>query len=174
LQSPRVHRPRSTSPSLRALFRPYTQTIVSMSLSLWLLVALFAVHGQSASDSWIKFGDTGFASLTHYDLPPGFVAACGCVGDSTKYPTAALSQFAYGSSESFGTTRPAYHRYHITHSHAPPGPVCGRCFELTLTHPVYAIPPFTPSQRTSIVVKITDLCPFSKTGLCGGVPHKPN
>jgi len=149
-----------------------------MSLFAWLLVSLIATHGQCAKDPWIKFGGTGFASMTHYDLPPGFVAACGCVGDSTKYPTAALSQFAYGSSESFGTTTfssnvsPTLHHRLTRISLA--GPVCGRCFELTLVRPVYATPPFTPPQKTSIVVKITDLCPFSKTGVCGGVPEKKN
>lgn len=52
---------------------------------------------------WIDYPDFGFATLTHYTLPSGFIAACGCTPSSTGFPTAALSQMAYGSSTAFGT-----------------------------------------------------------------------
>ena len=51
---------------------------------------------------FIDYPDFGPASLTHYDLPTNFVAACGCTPASTHYPTAALSQLAYGSSAGYG------------------------------------------------------------------------
>ena len=51
---------------------------------------------------WIDYPDDGHATLTHYTLPSGYVASCGCTGSSTNYPTAALSQMAYGSSTSYG------------------------------------------------------------------------
>ena len=58
--------------------------------------------GDQASAQWIDYLDNGPASLTHYDLPLDFVAACGCTPESTHYPTAALSQMAYGSSADYG------------------------------------------------------------------------
>lgn len=105
--------------------------------------------------SWIEYPSTGQATLTHYSLPQGYVASCGCTPDSTKYPTAALSQMAYGSSASFG-------------------PGCGRCFNLTLLNPVVATPPFTPEETKHIVVKIIDLCPLSQNGWCSGTTKKTN
>jgi hypothetical protein len=54
-----------------------------------------------ATLSWIN-PTNGYASLTHYTLGENTVAACGCTGGSTHYPTAALSQYAYGSSRAFG------------------------------------------------------------------------
>lgn len=58
--------------------------------------------GVQAIAQWIKYPDSGTASMTHYTLPLDFVAACGCTGESTHYPTAALSQMAYGSSDDYG------------------------------------------------------------------------
>jgi len=111
--------------------------------------------GDQVIAQYIDYPDFGPASLTHYDLPTNFVAACGCTPESTHYPTAALSQLAYGSSEDYG-------------------PACGRCFNLTLLSPVIATPPFHPSVVKHIVVKITDLCPLSKSGYCSGTTTKPN
>lgn len=37
-----------------------------------------------------------------------------------------------------------------------------------------ATPPFYPSEQKSIVVKITDLCPYSEGGWCGGSTGQPN
>ena len=54
------------------------------------------------------------------------------------------------------------------------GPACGKCFNLTLLNPVIATPPFYPSVVKHIVVKVTDLCPLSKTGYCSGTNAKPN
>lgn len=51
---------------------------------------------------WIDYPDDGLATMTHYTLPSGYVASCGCTPSSTDYPTAALSQMAYGSSTSYG------------------------------------------------------------------------
>ncbi|KAF8740781.1 hypothetical protein AX14_007159 [Amanita brunnescens Koide BX004] len=59
-------------------------------------------------------------------------------------------------------------------SSADYGPACGKCFQLTLLNPVIANPPFKPNVTKSIVVKITDLCPFSKAGLCGATAQTPN
>ncbi|KAJ2917786.1 hypothetical protein MD484_g2629, partial [Candolleomyces efflorescens] len=105
--------------------------------------------------SWIQYPPTGLATLTHYTLPQGYVASCGCTPGSTKYPTAALSQMAYGSSANYG-------------------PGCGRCFNLTLVNPVVSTPPFQPKETKHIVVKITDLCPLSQTGWCSGTPDRTN
>ena len=84
-----------------------------------------------------------------------YIAACGCTGKSTHYPTAALSQMAFGSSQNYG-------------------PGCGRCFQLTLLNSYTASPPFFPNTHPNIVVKITDLCPLSKNGWCSGTEKKTN
>ena len=62
----------------------------------------FLVQNVFASDQWINYPDSGHATLTHYTLPSGYIASCGCTGASTDYPTAALSQMAYGSSANYG------------------------------------------------------------------------
>lgn len=135
----------------------------------------------SSQSPWIEYPDTGTATMTHYTLPSGFVAACGCTPSSTDYPTAALSQMAYGSSTAFGAHRLSWvfrcwstHDLEMCTLSDPVGPSCGRCFNLTLLQPVYATPPFIPSVVKSIVVKVTDLCPLSRTGLCSGTTTKPN
>lgn len=56
--------------------------------------------------AWIDYSANGEATMSHYTIPQGFVAACGCTGDSTNYPTAALSQMAYGSSNAYGWSYP--------------------------------------------------------------------
>jgi hypothetical protein len=100
----------------------------------------------SASAAFI-FPAQGRASLTHYDMPYDYVASCGCVGLSTKYPTAALNALAYASSESYGP----------------------QCYRLTLESTPYSPPPpkgngafFDESDGSapSVVVKITDACPL--------------
>ncbi|CAE6449720.1 unnamed protein product [Rhizoctonia solani] len=70
----------------------------------------------------------------------GTIAACGCTGGSTRYPTAALSSLAYGSDGTVGF-----------------GSSCGRCFNLTLLNTFLSAPPFYPNPTKSIVVKVTDL-----------------
>lgn len=129
---------------LASLYRAYTW--------LALVCLLTAVRAFDLDPS-------GYASLTHYDLPSNYVASCGCVGRSTFYPTAALNRYAYGSNTSFG-------------------PSCGSCFELRLVSTPLALPPptpgtnepwgdgiyYTPQQVASgstpnLVVKIIDLCP---------------
>ncbi|KAF9058806.1 RlpA-like double-psi beta-barrel-protein domain-containing protein-containing protein [Rhodocollybia butyracea] len=97
----------------------------------------------------------GFASMTTYTLPQGFVASCGCTGDSTNFPTAALNQMAYGSSTAYG-------------------PACGMCFNLTLLNTFLSVPPFNPPVHPSVIVKVTDLCPLSKTGWCNATTSGPN
>ena len=69
-----------------------------MLLPSWPILLL----GVQAIAQWINYPDSGPASMTHYTLPLDFVAACGCTAKSTHYPTAALSQMAYGSSDNFG------------------------------------------------------------------------
>lgn len=123
-------------------------------LSWTLLLLLLCLTKASAID----FAPSGYASLTHYDLPSDYVASCGCVGASTSYPTVALNRYAYGSNTSFG-------------------PSCGLCFHLSLVSTPLTPPPptnpsqpwgdgiyYTPSQVSSLstpnlVVKVTDLCP---------------
>lgn len=98
----------------------------------------------------------GRATLTHYDLPQDYIASCGCVGASTHYPTAALNALAFGSSASYG-------------------PQCGLCYRLQLESTVFTPPPPDGHGRNfsqddlsapSIVVKITDSCPYMERGYC--------
>lgn len=64
--------------------------------------------------------------------------SCGCGGNSSYYPTAALSSAAYGSSISSG-------------------PGCGQCFNVSLVSAFIATPPFVilPADQPWVVVKIT-------------------
>ncbi|TRM69316.1 RlpA-like double-psi beta-barrel-protein domain-containing protein-containing protein [Schizophyllum amplum] len=120
----------------------------------WLAVYIVLVACVAASD-WIDYEDSGTATMTHYDLPEDYIASCGCVGGSTHYPTAALSQMAFGSSTAYG-------------------PACGRCFNLTLLNTYTAYPPFFPDETKSVVVKVTDKCPLSQDGWCSGTKDKTN
>ena len=103
---------------------------------------------------WL-YPDDGTATLTHYTLPDGYIASCGCTGASTQYPTAAMSQYAYGSSTAYG-------------------PACGRCFKITLLNSYMGTPPLFPNVTKSVVVKVTDLCPVGGAGWCSATPDKPN
>lgn len=58
--------------------------------------------------AWISYPTDGYATMTHYDLPRDYIAACGCTGGSTHYPTAAMSQMAYGSSNAYGLPSQAF------------------------------------------------------------------
>jgi hypothetical protein len=127
----------------------------------------------SMTSAWIQYPSDGFATCTHYTMPSDFVASCGCTGEcilsrsqqfskflmckflASKFPTAAMSQMAYGSSTSYG-------------------PACGKCFKLTLLNTFLSDPPFYPPESKSIVIKVTDLCPLSGTGWCNGTEHGPN
>ncbi|MBW0516188.1 hypothetical protein O181_055903 [Austropuccinia psidii MF-1] len=109
---------------------------------------------------------SGFASLTHYDLPINFLASCGCSYGATFHPTAALSSLAYS-----GTERQSL----------GPGPGCGQCFNLTLLEASQASPPFiipepdsTPfhTPKPSVVVKVIDKCPSPV--YCTATRFKPN
>lgn len=123
-------------------------------LVLWLHWILHNCPVARAT-SWIEYPPTGIATMTHYTLPLNYIASCGCTGESTHYPTAAMSQMAYGSSEAYGAS-------------------CGRCFNLTLLNTFLSDPPFYPPESNSIVVKVTDLCPLSKTGWCNATTSGPN
>ena len=79
--------------------------MISFVLNLWLVFFALAARVVDASD-WIDYPNNGEATMTHYDLPKDYIASCGCVGGSTKYPTAALSQMAYGSSAAYGEQCP--------------------------------------------------------------------
>ncbi|KAJ3724688.1 RlpA-like double-psi beta-barrel-protein domain-containing protein-containing protein [Lentinula raphanica] len=120
----------------------------------WMLT-LFLLFVPTLASEWIEYPDNGFATLTHYSLPLDYIASCGCTAESTHYPTAALSQMAFGSSTAYG-------------------PACGRCFNLTLLNTFLSVPPFFPSGHQSIVVKVTDLCPLSTTGWCNATTNGPN
>jgi hypothetical protein len=65
-------------------------------------ISLLLAEWALASSDWIDYPDYGSATMTHYTMPPGYIASCGCTGASTDYPTAALSQMAYGSSVNYG------------------------------------------------------------------------
>ena len=122
---------------------------------LWLLY-LLSVSTVTLATNWIEYPPDGTATLTHYTLPDGYIASCGCTGASTRYPTAAMSQFAYGSSNAYG-------------------PGCGRCFKITLLNSYTGTPPFFPDVEKSIVIKVTDLCPASGgVGWCSAKPGQPN
>nr|VWO99408.1 Histone acetyltransferase [Ganoderma boninense] len=119
------------------------------------LVCLLSVSTPTRATEWIDYPDNGTATLTHYTLPNGYIAACGCTGASTQYPTVAMSQYAYGSSTGYG-------------------PSCGRCFKITLLDSYTGTPPFFPNVTKSVVVKVTDLCPAGGAGWCSATPNKPN
>ena len=136
-------------------------------LRLFTVLSLFS---KPLAYAWINYPSEGTATLTHYDLPKvgvpsvldsrsytpqDYIAACGCTGKSTHYPTAALSQMAFGSSNNYG-------------------PGCGRCFKLTLLNSYTGTPPFFPDTKPSVVVKVTDLCPLSAAGWCSGTENKKN
>jgi hypothetical protein len=109
---------------------------------------------------------SGWATVTHYDLPALYLASCGCAPHSTDFPTAALSRAAYGSLLSFG-------------------PACGACYRLTLLSTPLSPPPpagdgyvldAAQQRRASVVVKVTDVCPGdgSGTDYCAAQAARPN
>ena len=133
-------------------------SVHTQRLSLLWLLCLLSVSTVTLASNWIDYPADGTATLTHYTLPDGYIASCGCTGASTRYPTAAMSQFAYGSSNAYG-------------------PGCGRCFKITLLNPYTGTPPFFPTETKSIVIKVTDLCPAGPVageGWCSARPGQPN
>lgn len=125
------------------------------TLTLSFLLFVYAPLVCANSTEWIIYPDTGTATMTHYSLPQNYITSCGCTGESTHFPTAALNQMAYGSSTAYG-------------------PSCGRCFKLTLLNTFLSHPPFYPTVTKSVVVKVTDLCPRSQTGWCNATTSGPN
>ncbi|KZO98859.1 hypothetical protein CALVIDRAFT_534946 [Calocera viscosa TUFC12733] len=112
------------------------------------------ISAALAQTGW-QMPASGLASMSHYDLPTGYVGSCGCVGDSSgNYPTAALNQLAYGSAYVYG-------------------PGCGRCFNLTLLDTWTSTPPFYPATHPSVVIKVTDLCP-GYSAHCQATAFQPN
>ena len=120
-----------------------------------ILLAFVIPNLLQVSAQWIHYPPDGYATMTHYTMPSDYIASCGCTSQSSLYPTAALSQMAYGSSSSYG-------------------PACGYCFNLTLVNTFLSDPPFYPSERKCVVVKVTDLCPLSKDGWCDATTTKKN
>ncbi|KAI0048275.1 glycoside hydrolase family 45 protein [Auriscalpium vulgare] len=120
-----------------------------------MLTCFFLLFSVARASSWIEYPSDGIATMTHYEMPRDYIASCGCTGDSTHYPTAALNQNAFGSSTAYG-------------------PSCGRCFKLSLLNTFLSDPPFYPPSPKSIVVKVTDLCPLSTTGWCNATTSGPN
>jgi len=119
------------------------------------MLFLLLVPPLARATQWIQYPQSGVATLTHYTLPEDYIASCGCSAKSTHYPTAALNQMAFGSSTGYG-------------------PACGRCFRLTLLNTFLSDPPFYPLVTKSVVVKVNDLCPISKTGWCNATASGPN
>jgi len=69
---------------------------------LFFSIYISFLSGWVFANEWIEYPASGYATMTHYTMPQGYIASCGCTGASTNYPTAALSQMAYGSSVSYG------------------------------------------------------------------------
>lgn len=65
------------------------------------IFALLPVLSRANDQPW-QYPSAGFATMTHYELPLDYVASCGCTPSSTHYPTAALSQLAFGSTTAYG------------------------------------------------------------------------
>ncbi|KZT10946.1 uncharacterized protein LAESUDRAFT_721360 [Laetiporus sulphureus 93-53] len=124
-------------------------------LVLSFVTCLLLSFSSATATDWIQYPADGIATLTHYTLPENYIAACGCTADSTHYPTAAMSQMAYGSSAAYG-------------------PACGRCFKITLLNTFLSDPPFYPAVKNSVVAKITDLCPADGDDWCSATATKPN
>ncbi|GBE80668.1 predicted protein [Sparassis crispa] len=129
--------------------------MASFPIPVPLLAFLLGLAAVATRAQWIDYPADGTATLTTYSLPENYIAACGCTADSTHYPTAAMSQMAYGSSMAYG-------------------PGCGRCFNLTLLNTFESDPPFFPDVHNSVVVKVTDLCPVGGNGWCSATSSKPN
>ena len=123
-------------------------------LLLFQVISYAALHVLANSSPWITYPNDGFATMTHYTIPADFVAGCGCNGASTHFPTAAMSQMAFGSSSAYG-------------------PACGRCFNLTLLNTFKSTPPFFPNVTKSVVVKVTDKCPLGSVW-CSMQQGEPN
>jgi hypothetical protein len=70
-------------------------------LQSYVLFFWFTWLSKVFASPWIQYPPKGFATMTHYEIPLGFIAACGCAPLSTYYPTAALSQMAYGTVKFF-------------------------------------------------------------------------
>ncbi|BGP47897.1 hypothetical protein JCM10450v2_003762 [Rhodotorula kratochvilovae] len=137
-------------------------TAASASLLLW--TTALVRPGACKDIPTLPIPERGTASLTHYDVPLGVVTSCGCSTNATYFPTAALSQAAYGSA-------------------LASGPACGQCFALTLSATLNAVPQWVLSEEQraniSVVVKITDKCPALKgqkpeEGWCGATATKTN
>jgi hypothetical protein len=75
------------------------------AMFFWFLILVACHYNFVLADNssvWINYPNDGLATMTHYDLPRDWITACGCTASSTHYPTAALSQMAYGSSNAYG------------------------------------------------------------------------
>ncbi|KZT38852.1 hypothetical protein SISSUDRAFT_712798 [Sistotremastrum suecicum HHB10207 ss-3] len=127
---------------------------ISMTSRLFLWLSLWFSMYSALVAAYYQVPPTGYASMTHYDLPLNDIAACGCTGASTHFPTAAIAQIAYGSTDQYG-------------------PSCGVCFNLTLLNAPLSNPPFFPDTNPSIVVKVTDLCP-AISEWCNATVGHPN
>lgn len=127
----------------------------SMTHQWYFTAAILVLWLATLGAAWIQYPPSGTATMTHYTLPQDFIAACGCTAKSTHYPTAAMSQMAFGSSTAYG-------------------PGCGRCFNLTLLNTFTSDPPFFPDVTKSVVIKVTDLCPLGGNGWCSATSDHPN
>jgi len=116
-----------------------------------LLVAILGALGVRATTGNYVQNPSGTASFTMY-------TGCGspaCGKSATGY-TAAISQLAFGSLPGSGA-----------------GDSCGRCFQLTGSADPYS-PAYTGPFGSSIVVKVTDMCPVSgNAAFCGQTTSNP-
>ncbi|CAD6893731.1 unnamed protein product [Tilletia controversa] len=123
-----------------------------------------------------RLPESGWATMTHYDLPTFYTAACGCVGNAPTMPSAALNVLSFGSETSFG-------------------PACGLCAKLTLIstpladlagqgsmidnpNPGDAGIAYSEEEQEngtapSIVVKVIDSCPLGPPH-CNATVNGPN
>ena len=141
------------------------KSALALALFCTLAVASPGIVHQHRSGGWVQ-NPSGKASFTEYygcETPcklcaysPDLVlhvpmltsrpsAACGV--KMTSGYTAAVNVLSFGAMESHGDA-------------------CGRCFRITPTSDPYSVD-YEGSMGNSIVVRVTDLCPFSTPGTVG-------
>lgn len=117
---------------------PSLDTISRSALSL--RQSTFAEHVWSWIESWIRRSWKGSSKTTNKGKTD-FRNSCGCTANSTLYPTAALSQAAYGACADI----PYLLNPILTFPSIAigTGPGCGACFNLTITNSALAVPQYT-------------------------------
>jgi len=121
-------------------------------------IALLAVAVQASTIDLEKRQSGGYVQNPSGSASFTYYSGCGspaCGKSATGY-TAAINQLSFGSGPGLGA-----------------GDACGRCFALT-----GSADPYSPSYTgpfSSVVVKVTDLCPASGNEVwCGQTKSTPN